>query len=307
MNREWIKMVPERWKSRKHYVDFQYKFAPDLFSFYRRYIDFKNKKILEIGCGMGGFSVFLAQKGARVVGVDSELYNKILNTAKKFAKLKGVKVDFKVVNAQELKFVDESFDALVMNSVVEHLEKPFKVLSECKRVLKPEGMLFVNFPLFYGPFGGHIDDFIKIPWYHLLPHRMVKQKLTNKKLKKGLLTGENVMKVYNTLNRITIFNFKNYIKRLGLIVVAYKISPSMNTEGVRYLRSVQNILRKKSLRKALKTIFNLGDFFNLYSFVNFMILLTFLPLAYLPYINEFFAGAVTMVIEKPAKRFKKLT
>jgi len=91
---------------------------------------------------------------------------------------------------------------------------------------------------------------------------------------------------------------------LGLMVVACKISPSMNTEGVRYLRSVQNVLRKKSLRKTLKTIFNLGEFFNLYSFINFIILLVFLPLTYIPYINEFFAGAVTMVIEKPAERFK---
>ena len=162
----------------------------------------------------------------------------------------------------------------------------------------------INFPLFYGPSGGHIDDFIRIPWYHLLPSQRVKQKLINKNFKKGFLTGENVFRVYDTLNHITLFKFKNYLKQLGLMVVACKISPSMNTEGVRYLRSVQNVLRKKSLRKTLKTIFNLDEFFNLYSFINFIILLVFLPLTYIPYINEFFAGAVTMVIEKPAERFK---
>ncbi len=299
MVKDWIEAVPDRWRSREHYVNFQYNFARELFPFYSKYANFKDKKILEVGCGMGGFSVFLAQKGAEVAAVDFELYDKVLKTARKFAERKNVRIDFRLADAQRLDFPDGFFDVIVMNSVVEHLEEPLKVFGECKRVLKPEGKILINFPLFYGPFGGHIDDFIKIPWYHLLPSTIIKKKLRRGNFKRGILTGEHVAEVFGTLNKMTLMEFRKITGELGFKIVALKVSPSMNDEGVRYLRSLQEKFFFRSIDEIIKQALSLSYYFTPRSFLSFLIFLGFAPLAYVPLANEFFASAVTAVIEKP--------
>ena len=41
------------------------------------------------------------------------------------------------------------------------------MLAEVRRILRPGGRLYVNFPPYYHPFGAHLSDLIGIPWVHL--------------------------------------------------------------------------------------------------------------------------------------------
>lgn len=97
------------------------------------------KKVLDIGCGPGFFSVLLAQMGYEVTAVDYT--ENMLSEAKKNADAYGVHIDFQRMDAQKLAFADGSFDFLVSRNVLWNLEEPRHAYGEWLRVLRPGGSL----------------------------------------------------------------------------------------------------------------------------------------------------------------------
>lgn len=102
--------------------------------------DLKNKKsvdILEIGCGNGRDSIFMAKEGYSVIGID--VAPEAIKIAKK--KSKGIKnVVFEVGDAEELKYKDKSFDAVYSVAALGfNLLQP--ALREVYRVLRPNGIV----------------------------------------------------------------------------------------------------------------------------------------------------------------------
>ncbi len=96
-------------------------------------------KMLDIGCGPGFFLAEAKALGWRVQGVD------LSSWAKKTANERfGVNV-FQGTLA-EARFTEKSFDAIVMNDVIEHLEDPKSALQEVRRVLKNNGVLYISTP-----------------------------------------------------------------------------------------------------------------------------------------------------------------
>lgn len=97
-------------------------------------------KILDVGCAMGGFLDFLGQQGfGGLSGVD---------TTKTYvdAARKKSKYTIKLGSAEALPFGDASFDAIVMEQVLEHLVNPIKAFREAKRTLKENGLLCIGVP-----------------------------------------------------------------------------------------------------------------------------------------------------------------
>lgn len=71
----------------------------------------------------------------------------------------------------------EAFDLVLLRDVIEHLDDTFLALSNIKRIIKPNGHLFVTFPPYNSPYGGHqhtlAGNFIsKLPYIHLLPNSL---------------------------------------------------------------------------------------------------------------------------------------
>jgi tocopherol O-methyltransferase len=98
--------------------------------------------ILDVGCGIGGSSLYLAEKfGARVTGITLSPVQ--ANRAKERAIAAGLeaKADFQVANALEMPFADNSFDLVWSLESGEHMPDKVKFLQECYRVLKPGGKL----------------------------------------------------------------------------------------------------------------------------------------------------------------------
>lgn len=100
------------------------------------------QNILDVGCGIGGSSLYLAEKfGAHVTGITLSPVQ--ANRAKERARAAGLATtaDFKVANALEMPFADDSFDLVWSLESGEHMPDKVKFLQECYRVLKPGGKL----------------------------------------------------------------------------------------------------------------------------------------------------------------------
>ncbi len=108
----------------------------------------KGKKVLEIGCGAGEASVYLAKKGADVIATD--LSGGMLVVVRKLAKRHHVKLKTVRCPSDKLPFKDSSFDIVYAANLIHHVDHESTLL-EAKRVLK-KGGIFVSFdPLAHNP------------------------------------------------------------------------------------------------------------------------------------------------------------
>lgn len=93
-------------------------------------------KILEIGCGRGYTTKKVQQITPQTFGID-------LNAE---AIKNGVAQNLQAMNAESLKFEDNTFDKIYSFHTVEHIPNIAKALSEMARVLKPKGMIMLVYP-----------------------------------------------------------------------------------------------------------------------------------------------------------------
>ena len=110
-------------------------------------------KVLEIGCGEGGILLPFAHKGCSVVGVDFDA-KKIAAGTELFAQDKA-DGRFIAQDIFKLKEMDHEFDLIICHDVIEHIFDKDEFISKCELLLKPDGMMFMSFPAWQMPFGGH--------------------------------------------------------------------------------------------------------------------------------------------------------
>ncbi|MEA5571414.1 methyltransferase domain-containing protein [Calothrix sp. UHCC 0171] len=113
--------------------------------------------ILDVGCGIGGSSLYLAGRfGAKVTGITLSPVQ--AERAKQRAREFGLgnRTNFQVADALNMPFADNSFDLIWSLESGEHMPDKVKFLQECHRVLKPGGTMIIvtwchrpidNFPL----------------------------------------------------------------------------------------------------------------------------------------------------------------
>jgi SAM-dependent methyltransferase len=106
----------------------------ELFELLVREGDLLGRRVLDIGCGTGRVAAALADRGARVWGVEpeprmAELARKRLSTVK-------------IAPAEKLPFKEGWFDRAVMVLVIHLLDRP-RAFAEARRVLAPDGRLVV--------------------------------------------------------------------------------------------------------------------------------------------------------------------
>lgn len=98
-------------------------------------IEFKDKKVLDMGCGDAYDLVELQKKGALVAGIDAA--QDMINSAK--AKIPNG--DFKVAFFENLPYPDKSFDVIISKYALQTSKDVPGALKEAARVLKPGGKL----------------------------------------------------------------------------------------------------------------------------------------------------------------------
>ena len=127
----------------------------------------KDKKVLDLGCSIGGTTIQMGEdwKVREFHGID--VSEESIAMANRFSSNyeSNTIYNFSCSYAEKMSFEDESFDAIVSDDTIEHVRSVKETLSECKRVLKKDGVAYIVFPSIKLPFGGaHIGSVTKTPF-----------------------------------------------------------------------------------------------------------------------------------------------
>lgn len=98
----------------------------------------EGKDILEVACGPGIGLGYLSKKAKKVIGSDYDA--NLVKIAKNYYK---DRIDIVQSDAQCLPFEDKTFDVVILFEAIYYLPHPEKFLSECKRVLRKNGVVLV--------------------------------------------------------------------------------------------------------------------------------------------------------------------
>lgn len=102
---------------------------------------FDRLTMLDIGCGGGLLSEPLARLGATVTGADASATN--IEVAKIHAETSDLTIDYRATTAEAIAANGETFDVVLAMEIVEHVADVNLFLTECARMVKPGGLLFV--------------------------------------------------------------------------------------------------------------------------------------------------------------------
>jgi ubiquinone/menaquinone biosynthesis C-methylase UbiE len=100
-----------------------------------------DSSVIEAGCGMGQWVIYLADKGYKIKGIDY--------SDETIAKLKKdfPQYDFEYGNILNFNIGDNTIDSVLSWGVVEHFEEgPLNALKETYRIMKKDGILFITVP-----------------------------------------------------------------------------------------------------------------------------------------------------------------
>ncbi len=133
-------VVPEEKTSDREYLISQY------YQYHPRFSSIKNcspnSKVLDVGCGAGGLGhwknyLFPKRNDVHITGID--LYTPTQKTT--------LDAFFKVnLDEEKLPFPDKSFNFVFMSHLIEHVKDWKALLSECDRVLKEDGTIYIETP-----------------------------------------------------------------------------------------------------------------------------------------------------------------
>lgn len=115
------------------------------------------RRVVDIGCGRGGFVEACHRELGAGVGLDSEL------TAARMCRAQGL--PFVLGDALRLPFASASLDAVRAKEIIEHLAHPQQMLVEIRRVLRPEGLFLSHVPSHFSalyPVNNFWDDYTHV-------------------------------------------------------------------------------------------------------------------------------------------------
>lgn len=165
-----------RYQDRQQYFDELLKTSTAFYVDYiRRFVPVaQGTRVLEVGCGEGGNLLPFALMGCEVAGVDFSP-NKIEN-ARNYFQANGAEGAFTCSDFFEYPVQEKYFDVVLVHDVMEHIapEDKGRFLERIRAFLAPGGVVFMAFPAWQMPFGGHQQTSPRkvphvLPWIHLLP------------------------------------------------------------------------------------------------------------------------------------------
>ena len=105
----------------------------------------KNDRVLELGCGNG--KLWLKNEGKIEKDLNiilSDFSKSMIKSAKNNLKKINIDFEYKEINAEKIPYKDETFDVIIAEHMIYFVSNIEKALEEIKRVLKPNGRLYIT-------------------------------------------------------------------------------------------------------------------------------------------------------------------
>lgn len=129
--------------------------------------DLSSKRVLEVGSGLGNTLLHLIARGVDATGIEPGEYWKEIIAQR--LKDRGLPTDRILIGVgEDLPFTDESFDFVLSQQVLEHVNDPERVLVEIKRVLRPGGEVLIAAPNYMS----FSENHYRIAWFPGMPARL---------------------------------------------------------------------------------------------------------------------------------------
>lgn len=204
-------------------------------------IALQDATVADIGSGDGiiDLGVFLKAQPAKLVGYDI----RATDTEALRRAMAAAGIDEELPDAERLAFVqsavdhvpapNDTFDVVFSWSVFEHVEEPIAMLQEIRRVLKRDGVLFLQlWPFFGSQHGGHLWQSIDQPFAQL--SRSPFELVDDLKGKRGTDPSRTAEDEFRSLNRITLDSLQRAllasrlrISKVGLTAETVHIPPAL--------------------------------------------------------------------------------
>ncbi len=234
----------------------------------------KNGRMMELGCGTGFFLRSLKSYRSDLELFGCDISQKAIDLAKEN---KQYTIDYRVAEAGELPYGDNSFDVVVMMDVLEHLEDMEAALKEVKRVLKDKGTFHLLVPCEVNPLTLHW-----LMWKIKIGHNLKRkysghiQQLTSKKVRKLINSNQfNIVKETYSFHGLGQINdiFFDYLPR---VFTKNKINPDKRIKAPTAKDKIIRSIKERGL--FLTFWFMLGRVFEIAAFYESEILKHF-PIA----------------------------
>lgn len=185
--------------------------------------------VLEIGSGEGGNMKPFLDRGFRVTGVELEAIKN--EWANEFFSAHPNRANLTLICDDIYNFdTAVKYDLIIIRDVVEHIHDQARFMEFLKKLLSERGKVFIAFPPWCNPFGGHQQVcenslLSKLPYYHILPKSIYKAILKLGKEDAGRIDG--LLEIKET--GISIERFKRIVKNANYKMereVYYFINPN---------------------------------------------------------------------------------
>ncbi len=208
-------------------------------------IELGGQRVLDIGCGLGGFMSVAQGAAGQIVGIEPD------QLAVQIASMRPAGGPLAAGVGEALPFGDASFDRVVMLTVLEHVENTHASLAEAVRVLRRGGELFVWVPNYACLWESHYS--MVLPTF--LPRAVLKWYLR--------LRGRRA-EYLDHLNFVTVWGLERELARLPVSVRNLGISEWVQAvEGDDSMHSppalkLFALARRLRLSKVLKVLAKFG-------------------------------------------------
>jgi len=169
----------------KYYWGYQYRLAKEVLVPYLSRIRCfeEGMAVAEIGCAEGGVLSAFVEAGASG-GLGTDIVQVRLDKATDYTARAAMNIEFTnhdIVYSEPEDKWKQKFDLVLLRDVIEHLDFTDLALRNIRKIIKPGGCLYVTFPPYHSPYGGHQHTVAnkggKLPFIHLLPdfifHRLI--------------------------------------------------------------------------------------------------------------------------------------
>ena len=189
----------ERWKRAKELSEERGKFVESVLS---KEITLTGLRILDLGSGEGGTTKILSEKN-KVISFDINIERLHRQGKDKFQKVCG--------DSEQLPFSPASFDVIIMQDVIEHLQSERKIIYSLHSLLKKNGIIYLSTPNKLSIFNIIADPHWGVPFISLLKRESIRKYFLGI-FRKSETARKDIAELSSLKNLLSLFEDKFEVK-----------------------------------------------------------------------------------------------